>query len=137
MLSKLAELTQSVEVDIIFHNNVDWKEEHIEGQIAARSNVELDDIQFYEYKARCKVHSDRLPIIANMDAVRRIEEVGEVVTQIDKASMIINPPLLSSQTANNIYQGSGQVIAIADTGLDLGDLTNMHPAFGYWVVVLL
>src|SRR4029079_18310941 len=61
------------------------------------------------------------------------DEVPERILANDVAGPIIGANVVINGTP---YQGDGQVIAVADTGFDLGSETNVHPAFTGRVVHL-
>jgi len=70
------------------------------------------------------LHPARLPALARMSGVRRIETFSQPVTQNDRARIVV-------QAHDNMIPddltGHGETIAIADTGLDTGDFFTIHP----------
>jgi serine protease AprX len=70
--------------------------------------------------------------LVTIDGVRRIEESGEIELRNDKARLILGCDVEQASGSNphKAYQGNGQVIAVADTGLDKGLTKSGHPAFG-------
>ncbi|KAI0421250.1 peptidase S8 and S53 [Xylaria grammica] len=127
--TRLEELDKDVEVDIIFHSNVKVQGElSLQDKVAESSKVDKQNIKFSRQKARLTVRGSCISQIALIDEVRRIEEVPSVGIQNDQALGLLNLPSVAAAT-HNVYQGKGQVIAIADTGLDSGDANNVHVAF--------
>ncbi|KAH9905109.1 peptidase S8/S53 domain-containing protein [Xylariomycetidae sp. FL2044] len=64
--------------------------------------------------------------LVEIDAIKSVETVFEKKPMNDRARAIlgVTNPLVAST-----FQGEGQVLAVADTGLDKGDIQDMHPAF--------
>ncbi|RYP15321.1 hypothetical protein DL765_005777 [Monosporascus sp. GIB2] len=119
------------EVDVVFHDAVDSDSEDLRGRIAQESGRNLKDIEFFPHKASLTALGRYLNDIATIDEVYRIEEIGETELRNDQAQLIlaanIQPgPTLAQQ---QVYRGEGQVIAIADTGLDTGLANSVHNAF--------
>ncbi|RWA03870.1 hypothetical protein EKO27_g11238 [Xylaria grammica] len=127
--TRLGELDKDVEVDVIFHSNVEVQGElALQDKVAESSKVDKQNIKFSRQKARLTVRGSCISQIALIDKVRRIEEVSSVGIQNDQAIRLLNLPPVTAAT-HNVYQGKGQVIAIADTGLDLGEANDVHAAF--------
>ena len=90
--------------------------------LAKKSHCLVEDIKFLPNKARLTIQGLYLDDVASIDDVRYIEDVCEVEEYNDVARQILNidiqPP--ASPIQQQAYQGKGQVIAIADSGLDRG-----------------
>lgn len=124
---------QVFEVDIVFHEGVDAKSENLRGDIVEKSHCDVKDVEFLPNKARLTIQGLYLNAVASIDCVRHIEEVGKVVKCNDVARQILK---FDSQPSTGTkpplaYHGKGQVIAVADTGLDKRerDQEQLHPAF--------
>ena len=75
--------------------------------------------------------------IANQDAIREaandlsveaIQPFAFPETHNDVARQIMNVPANGAFGAGTL-EGTGQIVAVADTGLDTGDMNNVHPDF--------
>ncbi|KAK6358099.1 hypothetical protein TWF730_007454 [Orbilia blumenaviensis] len=87
----------------------------------------LRKIEVIEEKARLRIESQHLDMIAEIDEVRFIEEVGKIKFYNDRSRVAIGidtQPGVGPGPFLYDFQGQGQVIAIADTGVD-----HYHPAF--------
>lgn len=101
--------------------------------IAAASGVDQGDLKPSKGKFRVRVASDRLPAIAAIDDVRHVEQVYEKHLWNNVARGVLGAdPVRSGVT----LQGSGQIVAVCDTGFDNGDAANPHPAFAGRVLKL-
>ena len=127
-LKEAEQQDQVDEVDIIFHENVDCSSLKFRESIVRKSQCNKDQIDFLNNKARLTLPRHLLEDMASIDDVRSIEDVGEVVKCNDVARQIlkIEPPGSNQQHS---YQGQGQIIAVADTGLDTGENLKLHHAF--------
>jgi serine protease AprX len=114
------------EIDIVLHQGVDASDGQLRERIAAAAHVDPEMVEVGRRKIRMAIEPRYLPAVASLDEVRHVEEVPErqlfnnVAGPIMRASVSLN----GSQ-----YEGAGQVIAIADTGLDKGSTSDIHPAF--------
>ena len=122
---KEASPDQNYEVDIVFHQSGDSFSPPVQSALAAKSGCSVDKIGFFPDKARLTTKGLSLDDIASIDDVRYMEDVGEVVTYNDEARKILR---LDSQPSIK-YQGSGQIVAVADSGLHEGMDMPDHPAF--------
>ncbi|KAH9998188.1 peptidase S8/S53 domain-containing protein [Xylariaceae sp. FL0662B] len=71
--------------------------------------------------------------LVNIDVIKSIESVRDKQVTNDRAREILGA---TSINVVSQFQGEGQVMAIADTGLDKGTLEDMHPAFKDRVIEL-
>lgn len=99
--------------------------------VAKAAGVDITELQICPSRIRLTVHQDKLQELAKLDSVNRIEEVvpDEVVN--DRARGTLNADFLGLSSQ---YQGAGQRICVADTGLDQGLASDeppikIHPAF--------
>ncbi|KAF7861497.1 hypothetical protein EAF04_008060 [Stromatinia cepivora] len=121
----VARLQKKCQVDIILHTDV-TSHSVIRNGIAKAAQISAEDIKGDGGKLTLTVQPEALPAIANLEGVRYIHEahpprpMNKVAREIIQGSAIIN---------TKEYKGQGQVIAIADTGFDKGDIENVPPAF--------
>jgi serine protease AprX len=125
--SELPTLARSPKtVDIVLHANVDPTAVH--DKVAAAARIDPADLKMSRHKTRLTVQAQHLADLAALDEVRHLEEVMPYKLYNDIARRILrldigNPVLTLG------FEGENQVIAIVDTGFDVGSTTNVHPAF--------
>ena len=112
-------------VDIVFHQGVD--PESIRDEIAAAARTNPQDVTVSRHKVRLVLQARYLNDVAAIDEVRHIEEVHPHKLHNDVARQILRMPDTAIGTTGP--EGDGQVVAVADTGFDLGSTTDVHPAF--------
>lgn len=116
-------------VDIVFHNDVEPAT--LRDRVAEAAHVIPETLDFGQHKLRHTIQKQYLEDLASIDEVRFISEVrkselrGVTARQILEADGRNNPGV----EHNEVYEGEGEVIAVADTGLDTGNITNLHGAF--------
>lgn len=111
-------------VDIVFHKGVD--PEVARARVAAAARLNADDITPARDKVRLTLQAQYIPDAAAIDEVRHIEEVHPNKLHNDVARQILRMP---NHMSGAPIEGSGQIVAVADTGFDLGLTTDVHPAF--------
>ena len=114
------------DIDITFHKGVDASTASIKAAVAAKANVQENDMIVSARKIRLKTRFVNLSEIASVDEVKAIEEVVQPILFNNVARGIIDADVLVNNTP---YEGQGQVVAVADTGFDLGSESDVHPAF--------
>ncbi|KAK0727777.1 peptidase S8 and S53 [Lasiosphaeria miniovina] len=120
-------------VDIIFHEGVDTSSGRLKRDIAAAAHIDRDGLELGRNKVRLTVEERWLDLLASIDAVRAIQKVRPPQLHNNVARSIMNASVTVSGIA---YQGEGEVVAVADTGFDKGDVSATHPAFTGRVVKL-
>ncbi|KAF2749696.1 subtilisin-like protein [Sporormia fimetaria CBS 119925] len=121
------ETTMSTEVctvDIVLHQ--DQHAENIVSKLCEEAGVNEDLVEYTSKKIRMTVERALLKQIATHDYIRSIEEVVPKGVHNNLARDIMQADIVINGTA---YHGEGQIIAVADTGFDIGDAENCHPAF--------
>ncbi|MGA8365254.1 MAG: S8 family serine peptidase [Solirubrobacteraceae bacterium] len=114
------------EVDVVLHEGVDAGSEEVADQIAAAAGLDPSSLHTGQHKVRMMVQENRLDTLADLDAVRQIEEVPE--RQL--FNNVARPILAADVSVNGTqYRGEGQIVAVADTGFDRGSTKDVHPAF--------
>ena len=113
-------------VDIVFHRNIDA--DTVRDKVAAAARMDPEDLELSGQKVRLVVDDRALPDLANIDEVRHIEEVVPYKLHNNVARRILRVEL-DTPDPGPTFEGDGQVVAVADTGFDLGSTTNVHPAF--------
>jgi serine protease AprX len=127
-----AQPDQGHEVDVIVHKDVDLKSTDVlrdlQNDIKEKAQRGDSDVKFVQNKARLNIEGRYLDDVASIVDVHHIEDVAKLVLYNDVARQILEingrPPTIPQR-----YAGQGQVIAIADTGLDGGQHNMTHPAF--------
>lgn len=118
--------TESYPVDVITHQEVKDLEP-LADDISKVAQVDRSQIQIISDKIRLKVNLGKLDAIAADDRVRILEEVVTPVLLDDQAKHIVGSPLRITQISG--FNGKGQIVAVYDTGFDLGSIQDCHPAF--------
>ena len=113
-----------VTVDVVLHRNA--RAQTAAKRVAAAAHVAAADVKICGGKIRMKLKARRLADIAALDEVRHIEQVFPHKLSNNIARKILRVPNPSASGGN---EGKGEIIAVADTGLDKGSTTNVHPAF--------
>ena len=113
-------------VDVVLHADVDPASADLRFRVAAAARVDEAQIQTGVHKYRIPVEEPYLADLAAIDEVRQIQEVIETGLSNNVAGPIIGGTVVVNGTP---YQGDGEVIAVADTGFDMGSTTNVHAAF--------
>jgi serine protease AprX len=113
-------------VDVVLHKNEDPKT--VQRQIAEAAHVDPDSLQVDEAsdKVRLTVYPKYLDAVAQIDAVRHIEPVAERKLHNNMARQILRA---GTPLGTAAFEGTGEVVAVCDTGFDKGSRTNVHPAF--------
>ncbi|KFY90767.1 hypothetical protein V500_04963 [Pseudogymnoascus sp. VKM F-4518 (FW-2643)] len=113
-------------VDIVFHEGVDVGSNELLSSVAEAARVGQDDMDVGTRQIRVMVQQDRLTRLAAIDGVRSINEVHEMKLSNNIARGILKA---DASVGEKKYRGEGQVVAVADTGFDLGSTDDTHPAF--------
>jgi len=112
-------------VDIVVHQSEDLQ--NVRQQIAEAAHVDPDSLKVAsEGKVRLYVYPKYFDAVAQIDAVRHIEPVAERKLHNNVARQILRTGTLPGTTT---FEGTGEIVAICDTGLDKGSATDVHPAF--------
>jgi subtilisin family serine protease len=119
-------------VDIVFHKGV--APDAVRERVAAAARADAQDVAVSGQKIRLTVQRQYLRDIAAIDEVRHIEEARPYKLHNDIARQIMRVPTANGSAP--LLEGEDQVVAVADTGFDLGSTTNVHPAFGSRVAKL-
>ncbi len=113
------------EVDIVLHPGVDPAS--VKTTVADIAGLDPAEVDLSRNKIRATVSTERLHELSTIDEVRRIETVHRPTLLNDVATGIINADKL--HLSSPPLRGSGQVIAVCDTGFDIGSSDDVHPAF--------
>jgi len=115
---------KSVKVDVVLHKGIDAGQ--IRDKLAAVVGLNAEDIKAGSQKIRLTVPEKSLQAIAALDDVNHIEPAPEYELSNNIARGIMGLP--SPDGAAGLA-GENQVVAIADTGFDMGVTNDVHPAF--------
>lgn len=117
------------DVNVVFHRDADPYAATLEVALAA--GIDPHDLKPAGGKVHIRVALNRLNDLADLDAVRHIEEVFPAKLHNDKARQVLR---IATPTPGQIsFEGRGQVVAVCDTGFDKGVTDNTHPAFNHRV----
>ena len=119
--------SEPIEINVLFHDGINASSDDIKAKIAEKAHVDLTTLESTRRKISLKIERQYIDDLATVDEVRSIEEARKRVLYNNIARGIINADV---NINNTIYQGRGQIIAVADTGFDKGKTTgDVHPAF--------
>lgn len=113
------------EVDLILHQGVDPAS--VRDRIADLGAMNPGEIELGKDKLRLEINTTELRALSDIDEVRQIRRVRKPVLFNDVAIGILGADRLQMQATP--LRGTGQVIAVCDTGFDRGSETDVHPAF--------
>ncbi|EEA22637.1 hypothetical protein TMatcc_001476 [Talaromyces marneffei ATCC 18224] len=125
----------TVNVDVLLQRDVDEVSEELIEKIAEAAGVNPEDIILEDGGIQIEVEADKLEKIAALDEVRVLHTINEPVLFNNVARRILNfgdddRDVDDAATAQNtVYTGKGQIVCVADTGLDKGSNTDVHEAF--------
>ncbi|HEY0144394.1 MAG TPA: S8 family serine peptidase [Thermoanaerobaculia bacterium] len=116
------------EVDVLLHKTAT---QDAISAIAAAAGMAVDQLQIAGGKVRLRATEMQIAQITRLHDVRHVEPVPKATLSNDVATRIIAADVVHAQLdrSGRPLDGSGQVVAIADTGFDLGSTTDLHPAF--------
>lgn len=113
---------EPIEVDITFHKDVDPHSNTVLSAVAAAAHVAPANLEVGDNIVRVSLSSATyLNALAAIDAVELIHRVTPNQFHNDVARGILQ---LGPIDGASSYQGAGQIVAVADTGVD-----SAHPAF--------
>lgn len=112
-------------VDIVFHVGAQ-PSRHLE-DVARAAGLDAHSLQPSGQKIRTMVDRTRLRAIAALDEVRHIEKVFDPTLSNDVAIGIMRTDVVHQR--NPALRGAGQIVAVCDTGFDVGKEDDVHPAF--------
>ncbi len=111
------------QVDVVLHGDVDARAAAPE--VAAVAGVDLAQVTAYAGKLRLALRAAAAARLTALDCVRHVELVSTKrlfgATASGAAGQAVNRP--------GHLEGEGEVIAVCDTGLDVGSISDVHPAF--------
>ncbi|MCF1459305.1 MAG: S8 family serine peptidase [Shewanella sp.] len=113
------------EVDIVLQPGVDA--ESVKNLVADVVGLKPSEVEVSRDKFRATVNTERLHDLSLLDEVRLIESVVKPMLFNDVAIGILGADQL--QVDGVFLRGSGQVVAVCDTGFDKGSSIDVHPAF--------
>lgn len=127
-LQKICRRDPEAAQDIIvaFHEN---KSHNIDSTIAKLEDIagpSKKNLIRDRKKVRMCVQAATVFDLAAVDGVRTIEEVPEKVCFNNRARRTMKAKIAYNNTS---FNGNRQTVAVADTGLDTGNINNIHPAF--------
>jgi hypothetical protein len=100
-------------------------------KVLALGATELGRIDAADLKLlRIRLDAAALPALARLDAVKWVELVHPMKFLNDHAADTLGVrPVWNAAAPNIPLKGEGEIVAVADTGLDTGNLSTIHPDF--------
>ena len=117
---------EKVAFEVGLHPNPSQTPEQVLETIQARFGAERMDDRLVGSKIRVRIDPSKIPEVAKMDSVRSLSTVKQHVLYSLRQRAILQ---FSGVAEANKYRGDGEVIFMADSGFDMGDPYDVHPAF--------
>lgn len=116
-------------INVLPHHDYDVETgmQELASKVAKAAGLGPEDFEVFGNKIQLQVPAERVETIAMNEDVRFIEEVVTPVLFDDQANQLVLGPNPKPQSQE--LQGENQVIAVIDTGFDLGMPDDCHPAF--------
>lgn len=128
-----AEAGKTFTVDIVLHKSPNSTED-VAQELAQVAGVDPENISVEHKKIRVTTDAETIAKIKDVDTVKGIEEVAPITLFNNVARKDLDgDPITIEETT---FEGTGQIVAVADTGFDIGSKTDVHPAFTDRVVEL-
>ncbi|MDX6288730.1 MAG: serine protease AprX [Blastocatellia bacterium] len=122
----LSEGNDVKEVDVVFHDNVDPT--NLRQAVAAAAHLDPEKLNLGRRKARLTVKPEYLSALAAIDEVRHIEAV-RAAEPLNNVAREILGVTAGNGNGGSPFEGEGQIVAVADSGFDLGSRDDVHQAF--------
>ena len=119
----------TVDVDVLLQHDVGELSDELVQKIADAAEVDVADVMVQEGGVRIKIDSDKLDSIAALDEVRVLHTSNEEALFNNVARTILHFDDEVVKVGEKVLKGTGQVVCVADTGLDKGSETDVHEAF--------
>jgi serine protease AprX len=120
-------------IDILVHKDAETAQA-LASSVIAIDGVVPEDLSVSYRQLRVHAHPEALDKIARLDGVKYMEPVVKPTFGNDLARVEMR---VDRVVDRHRFTGEGQVISVNDSGFDMGDLTNTHPAFDNRVAALL
>lgn len=120
------------DVAIILHKGEAQDVDTVISELSAKAGLGRDAITVDHNHIHVCADGETLAKIADMDAVRSVQEIvpRTFFNNVARQDMFVpDYSAVSSEVAADGFTGAGQAVTVADTGFDLGSMTNVHPAF--------
>lgn len=118
----------TVDVDILLQRDLEGLSSELLQKISDVAGVGPENIVVEEGAVQMKVPVDKLDSIAALDEVRVLHTSNEPALFNNVARRIMRFDEATSGS-DKTFKGKGQIICVADTGLDKGSDTDIHEAF--------
>lgn len=114
-------------VQVILHDDVEEKDlGKVADEISKAANIPVENVKLELGSGRMELSTELLGKVAFVDAVKYINRTPKPRLLNNEARKILLPDQLHN---NSHYKGQGQIVCVADTGFDTGDMANCHEAF--------
>lgn len=114
-----------ISVYIQLHRDVEAADEVVR-EIASTARIDHKYLHFSGGVIRVSVQQKYLDIVAAIDVVKSIQEAHDIQLCNNVARNIINADV---EIEGVPFRGEGQVVAVADTGFDRGDINDVPAPF--------
>jgi serine protease AprX len=129
------------EVRVVLHEDASRSTKNTASNIAQAAGLPAGSITIRGNSLELPMSHHEIHSVSMLDEVKVIEEVLEkgLSNNIARDILGVNVADVSSQLGLadvTKFQGLGEVVTVSDTGLDLGSLQDIHPAFQGRVIAL-
>lgn len=128
-----ASAATTVEIDILLQHDFKDVTPELLNKIADAAGANPSTIVVEEGAVHLKIGLDRLESVAVLDEIRVIHVANEasLFNNIARGILKVETPASSptKDTPTTVYRGNGQIVCVADTGFDMGNLDDVHDAF--------
>ncbi|CZT03137.1 uncharacterized protein RCO7_11678 [Rhynchosporium graminicola] len=123
-------------INVILHKGENATDEFVENLVGV-AGIDRNELSVDHNIIQVTATAESIAKIGKLDAVQSIQEFIQNAVHNNLARKDLQVPDGTGTVAGHMYEGSDQIIAVADTGFDLGDENNTHPAFEGRVLALL
>jgi serine protease AprX len=121
------------DVDIMLHENPERSSDQIKQALVSKLHIDPATVEAGEGRLRVStVDVGSLQQIAQFDEVKSVREVAYAVPHNHVARTdldFVDYSILDKSITRADYDAEKIIVAVGDTGFDLGTLANQHPAF--------
>jgi hypothetical protein len=112
-------------VDVVLQNGV--QPDSVLDKVAGAAHLDPKTLKAGTQKFRISVQQRYLKDLAAIDEVRHVEDVVPLKLHNNFARKIL--AVMGNPGGPSRFLGDGQLVAVGDTGFDVGSTSNVHPAF--------
>lgn len=123
--------TPTFDIEVVLHKGEGQADDFID-KIVESTGVDPSNISIEHNKLGLSCSADTISRIEELDAVRAIEKQvpKALYNNVARGYLGIDTIVANKEPVpKSPYEGHGQVVAVSDTGFDIGSQTDTHPVF--------